>query len=31
MTVYYLIVVPTFVISYGWLLWFAYRVGRKRR
>lgn len=30
MTVYYAIVVPTFVIAYTALLVFAYRVGKKR-
>jgi hypothetical protein len=30
MTVYYAIVIPTFVVAYGALLWFAFRIGRNR-
>lgn len=27
---YYAIVIPTFIVAYGALLWFAVRIGRKR-
>jgi hypothetical protein len=28
---YWAIVAPTFIVAYGLLLWFAYRIGRDRR